>query len=53
MSQGSSELEATTCFVAVEDGKLVKGCGYDNGDPLDKKLADEYLNLHKDLIFDL
>jgi hypothetical protein len=51
MSQGASELEATACFVAMEEGKIVKGCGYDKGDALSKELADKYLEFCKDSTF--
>lgn len=51
VSKGTSEKEATTCFVAVEAGKLVKGCGYAGGDELDRRLADEYLEQNKNILF--
>jgi hypothetical protein len=43
LSMGPSEKEATECYIAREDGQIVKGCGYGRADALYKKLADEYL----------
>jgi hypothetical protein len=31
----------------MEDGQIVKGCGYERADALYKKLANEYLKKYK------
>ena len=39
LSMGSSEKNAAECYVAVEEGQIVKGCGYDRADVIYKKFA--------------
>jgi hypothetical protein len=43
MSRGPSARGASECYVALKNGKAIKGCSYKQGDYLSKKLADEYL----------
>jgi hypothetical protein len=43
LSMSPSEKEATECYVALKNGLIVKGCGYEHADTLYKELADKYL----------
>jgi len=43
LSIGPFEKEAIECYVALENGQIVKGCGYERADIFYKELADKYL----------